>query len=505
MTSLLDHKFKISFFIFIIACSFIFFFRLDVPSIRMWDESRLAVNALEMIINKNLIVTYFDGKPDMWNTKPPLLIWFIALSMKYFGFNEFALRLPSAICGMTTAVILFLFCKNYFHDLRAGIASGLVLITSLGFIREHVARTGDYDAMLVLWVVAYSISFFSYLHTRKQRQYLYLLIATIALVLAVWTKGIAGLMCLPGILLYTAWQKKLKKLLFSPEFYIAVTFFLVSSLGYYLLREYYNPGYINAVVKNELTGRYLNTVENNSGGFLFYYKDLISFKFIPWIYLLPLCFIITQFSRKKLMKNFSLFCFIYIVFYFLIISFAKTKLPWYDAPLYPMASLVIGLGISEGFQALENYFQIENKLKRLGLLSLLIICIFLVPYFDIAYAKIYKKDEIMYSASNGVKPQLMYGEYLKIITNNKSRLKKIYVVRDKNYNAQLLFYAKVANLKGYSIKLTSFEDKVLKLGDTAITCSSEIKMKLEQNYSLKPLHSNNSCNTFKIDGVKPKA
>jgi 4-amino-4-deoxy-L-arabinose transferase-like glycosyltransferase len=240
-----------------------------------------------MIINKNLIVTYFDGKPDMWNTKPPLLIWFIALSMKYFGFNEFALRLPSAICGMTTAVILFLFCKNYFHDLRAGIASGLVLITSLGFIREHVARTGDYDAMLVLWVVAYSISFFSYLHTRKQRQYLYLLIATIALVLAVWTKGIAGLMCLPGILLYTAWQKKLKKLLFSPEFYIAVTFFLVSSLGYYLLREYYNPGYINAVVKNELTGRYLNTVENNSGGFLFYYKDLISFKFIPWIYLLP--------------------------------------------------------------------------------------------------------------------------------------------------------------------------------------------------------------------------
>ena len=36
--------------------------------IRIWDESRLAINAIEMLNNGNFLVTYFDNQPDLWNT-----------------------------------------------------------------------------------------------------------------------------------------------------------------------------------------------------------------------------------------------------------------------------------------------------------------------------------------------------------------------------------------------------------------------------------------------------
>jgi len=55
------------------------FLHLDILPLRMWDEARYAINAYEMNQNGNFIVTHYQGQPDMWNTKPPLMIWFQAL------------------------------------------------------------------------------------------------------------------------------------------------------------------------------------------------------------------------------------------------------------------------------------------------------------------------------------------------------------------------------------------------------------------------------------------
>ena len=58
--------------------------------IRIWDESRLAINAYEMYRDGGCLVTTFEGKPDHWNTKPPLLIWLQVLAMKAHGVGELA-------------------------------------------------------------------------------------------------------------------------------------------------------------------------------------------------------------------------------------------------------------------------------------------------------------------------------------------------------------------------------------------------------------------------------
>ena len=91
------------------------FMHLDALPFRLWDESRLASNAYEMNKNGNLIVTYYDGQPEMWSTKPPLVIWMQVLFIKILGFNELAVRLPSAIAGLLTCMVLLYFSKKIFR------------------------------------------------------------------------------------------------------------------------------------------------------------------------------------------------------------------------------------------------------------------------------------------------------------------------------------------------------------------------------------------------------
>src|ERR1035437_1692152 len=66
------------------------------------DEGRYAEIPREILERGDLItptlnyVHYFE--------KPPLLYWINALSLKLFGMNEFAARLPSALCGLLTVL-----------------------------------------------------------------------------------------------------------------------------------------------------------------------------------------------------------------------------------------------------------------------------------------------------------------------------------------------------------------------------------------------------------------
>src|SRR3954462_3109223 len=84
----------------------IFFLHLGRLPIRLWDESRYAHNAVEMSENGNVIVPCFEGKPETWNMKPPFPIWCEAFLIKIMGETETAIRLPSAIFGFLTSMLL---------------------------------------------------------------------------------------------------------------------------------------------------------------------------------------------------------------------------------------------------------------------------------------------------------------------------------------------------------------------------------------------------------------
>ena len=114
------------------------FLHLTSLSVRVFDESRLALNAYEMLKTGNIVVTYYEGLPDMWNTKPPLMIWILAISIKIFGLNELALRLPAALAALATCFLLLWFARKVFQKFWLGCIAAIVLVTSNGYIQEHV-------------------------------------------------------------------------------------------------------------------------------------------------------------------------------------------------------------------------------------------------------------------------------------------------------------------------------------------------------------------------------
>ncbi|HEY5705289.1 MAG TPA: glycosyltransferase family 39 protein [Terrimicrobiaceae bacterium] len=70
-----------------------------------------------------------DGIPRL--VKPPLLYWTLAASMKIFGVNEFAARLPNALAVTAWVAVTFLIGAHMGGNWR-GFLAGLILLTSIG-------------------------------------------------------------------------------------------------------------------------------------------------------------------------------------------------------------------------------------------------------------------------------------------------------------------------------------------------------------------------------------
>ena len=290
----------VKYLIFFSLIYFPIFSHLESIPIRIWDEARLAINAYEMHKDGDFIVTHFEGEPDMWNTKPPLMIWLQVLFIKLLGVRELSIRLPSAIAACLTCLFILFFSVRYLKNFWFGFIAGIVLTSSYGYITTHAARTGDHDALLTLFTTLYALSFFIFIETQKLK---YLYFAFLAIILAALTKGIAGVLFVPALLFYALAQRKAMDLIKNRHLYIGVGLFLLFVLGFYLLREHYNHGYIKAVFDNELVGRYFQTNEGHKESFWFYLRMLVDHQFSYWYLFVPFGVLVGFFHREKIYRR----------------------------------------------------------------------------------------------------------------------------------------------------------------------------------------------------------
>ncbi len=70
-----------------------------------WDEINFAEASREMLLTGDWLHVQIDFVP-FWE-KPPLFFWLQAMSMHLFGVNEYAARLPNAIAGIISLIVLF--------------------------------------------------------------------------------------------------------------------------------------------------------------------------------------------------------------------------------------------------------------------------------------------------------------------------------------------------------------------------------------------------------------
>ena len=188
---------RLSILLFLLASSIFLFADAKIPPVALQDEARNAVNALEMYLSGNGLVTTYNFQPDLWNTKPPLLIWLMSASMSLFGPSEWAIRLPSALAAMGTMTCTLLFVRRVTGSLPTAIGAGAILLLSPGFFGEHGARTGDFDALLTFFVTAgLQLIFFTVHRARPDMRSIFAIGGLIAA--GAITKSIAAFIPLAG-------------------------------------------------------------------------------------------------------------------------------------------------------------------------------------------------------------------------------------------------------------------------------------------------------------------
>jgi len=466
----------------LVIISFPLVYKIKYRPIQMWDESRNAVNAIEMLKSENYLVRTFKNKYDSWETKPPLLIWLQVASMKVFGYNVFAIRFPSMVAALLSCFVIILFFNYFLKDPVPGFVSAFILVTSEGFTGAHVSRTGDHDALLVLFSLLISLTAFIYFQSADQyKREKYILFFWMLLTLAFFTKSSASLIILPGLLAYSLREKKLIPALKSKWFYGGLAIFSISVFSYYFLHERATPGYIRDVWQNEFFPRASNTATHyqyEEGHWYYYLQNLATHRFFPWIYLMIISIIVLSRFRAKTSEKKFVNCLLINAFCFLIVISAVTKNEWYDAPIIPMLSMVTGISIVFGVRQVNVLFGKNRWIKIPVVLIVLAL----------SYACYSKTiSSIAWDNSN---EDNCFGQYLK----NTDELDKssTYVLYHTGFDQSPLFYVEALSLQGYNIALTNVIDSV-KSPDFILTSREDDIALLNAKYPLREFDRKGKC------------
>ncbi|MCL1605151.1 glycosyltransferase family 39 protein [Phascolarctobacterium sp. ET69] len=350
---------------------FLTFYKLDVSSIKDWDEARHGVNAYELLKNDNWLITTYGYKNDYWNLKPPLSEWLIILGYKIFGFNTLGLRIYSALSHLITVIICFSFSKKYLGKLSA-IFTLYAFVAWKTFYGSHYVRYGDADSFFIM---LYVIATLSLCMIEKNKKFLYLACFCCALsFLAKATHAGIFVVCIFIVIFGSSFIKKLTIKEILTCFIFAVTPIAIWAVSRYIAD---GPKFLEQMIFYDVIARSTKTIEGHVGGPLFYVRQFFNSKFAFVIFPFLMSFIIL--CKKYDIKKINLKpCIIAILIPFILFSIVKSKFPWYVWGTYPLMCILAGYG----FSLLYNKVLMLPKI-RTALLIIVICCISIFSFKNI--------------------------------------------------------------------------------------------------------------------------
>ncbi|HUO56905.1 MAG TPA: glycosyltransferase family 39 protein [bacterium] len=129
-----------------------------------FDDCFYAEKAKEILQNHDWWVLTFNHHPAFEN--PPFYMWLMALAYKVFGVSEFSAKLPSALMGVSTVVLLYFMGRVLFNT-WVGLFGAFVLATTYPFMK--FGRHAMVDVTLTFLVTA--ALFFFWLATHKDSRF----------------------------------------------------------------------------------------------------------------------------------------------------------------------------------------------------------------------------------------------------------------------------------------------------------------------------------------------
>ena len=365
-----------------------------------------------------------------------------------------------------------------------------MLLSAPGYIALHVVRTGDYDALLVLWTMLGWLAFGRWLITDASRA-LWLSVAAFAL--AFLTKGVAGLLGLPALAAAAAVTGRLPTLLRCRTLYLGGLVLLAVVGGYYLAREAAAPGYLAAVWVNEIGGRATSAIEGHHESLGWYVGLLGTSKFSFWLLLALVGAVLNiRYVRTAPEHQLAVLCSCWVGWNLLVLSVVQTSLTWYDAPIYPALALLAALGIDALTQAAITHFRLP--VLRPAVWVVLSLLLFWGPYANLMQ-HMTTAHRLRYAEA-----ELQFGRHLQRQRAAQPTLTSYTILDRAEYNGSKEWYGLMAQkLNNEQVAYRSPADIAqLAPGEIVVVCHGNLRQQLLLQRKAEILLLQDSCATLRI-------
>ncbi|HET8964539.1 MAG TPA: glycosyltransferase family 39 protein [Chitinophagales bacterium] len=380
--------------LFITALAIRILFNSFFPYLHDWDERFHALVAKNMMshpftpmLRDNPVLPYnetswTDG--HIWLHKQPLFLWQMALSMKLFGVNLFALRLPSAILGALSVVFIFRIGILLKNKLAGLIAAILFSFSSYQLeLTNGVIGMDHNDVAFGFYILASFWCYFEY--KTSQKKYWIFLIGLFAgcAILNKW---------LVGLLIFSVWGIELlllhKKQLRLKHFYPLLQSFIICCIVFipwqiYILNQF---PVLSRFEFNYNTKHLTESVEGMQTGFWYYFQIWhlqYSYFILPFI-------AIAFWKMKYNIRNtgwITLLVPIVIVYLFFTLITTSKGISYVFISA-PFIFLLTGLGITEFFIWIKE--NLNLRLKNI-IQVLIILFLTLAVFKPLIHQKYYFK------------------------------------------------------------------------------------------------------------------
>jgi 4-amino-4-deoxy-L-arabinose transferase-like glycosyltransferase len=309
-----------------------------VPVLFSPDEGRYAEIAREMLANHQYIVPYLDGV--IYFEKPPLMYWLVALSLKIFGLNEWAARLPNPLLSLIGVWLVYIASIIVYKSRRVALWSAIISGTSLLYL--GTARYLNLDAGIAFFITATMLCFWvSQQYNKNLKSHLWIFAAFAFAGLAVMTKGLIGIvfpMMIVGLwsIITCQW-----KILQDIRLYLGLIIVAIIAVPWIIAVNNYHPEFWYYYIVVQQILRYVTDEQGRQMTKLLYFGIAI-IGFFPWFGFLPQAIqqVMTQWKTRHSSAN-NWFLLIWGGSILLFFAFSQSILTGYLMPIIVPFSILI--------------------------------------------------------------------------------------------------------------------------------------------------------------------
>ncbi len=329
-----------------------------------------------MLRTGELVHLTLNGEPYV--NKPPVFFWLQGLSSQALGWNELALRLPSAVFSLGTMILTYVLGMLLFSR-TAGCWAALVVGTSYASV--WFGQMGIMDPMLTFFMTLGLLGF-AWAYFQKGSEWGYVL-GFVALALGAMVKNFHAFAMPVLLFLVLLWIFRDGKPLKSWPFWMGcvVSVALLGSyyafLGQTFWEHYFFYENLNrmTMVGGDIKGSALDAYFGSRP--IHWYVYTIWFDLFPWSVLLPACLILLWKERPFRHSPREAFILYWVLGYFLAFSLFPEKHERYLLPLVPGTALWVGYVYHRVWSSEDLQGRATSFLKgMLGVLS--VACILLI-------------------------------------------------------------------------------------------------------------------------------